>query len=240
MEGETLRTDPGVSCIVLTIMEDFAIEIFIGIITGLLVDAVKSALGQKKTEAIGLFLFFLDLLLCRPVGSILELAATGISRWRTDADCRLIIAVYWSCCRLAIYLWYVISIFINKLYIKRNNYYVYSVKIDENLFFFFSFCMGPINFGTDRLIGTSVDWCRRRCGCDRIVLVAVIAESLCGAQAGGVKRPQAARFPRKRNRSALQIVRTLRRNSRAQQPQEHPVHPARHVTHVIDASSLLN
>jgi len=104
MEGEALGTDPRVFCIVLTIMEDFAIEIFIGIITGLLVDAVKSALGQKKTETIGLFLFFLKFLLRRPVGSVLELAATGTTtaRWRTDADSRLIIAVYRSCRWLAI------------------------------------------------------------------------------------------------------------------------------------------
>jgi len=105
MEGEALGTDPRVSRIVLAIMEDFAVEIFIGVITGLLVDAVKSALGQKKTETIGLFLFFLEFLLRRrrPVGSVLELAATAsTTRWRSDADSRLIIAVYRSCCWLAI------------------------------------------------------------------------------------------------------------------------------------------
>lgn len=125
MEGEALGTNPRVSRIVLAIMEDFAIEIFIGVITGLLVDAVKSALGQKKTEAIGLFLFFLKFLLRRPIGSVLELAATGSARWRTDADSRLIITVYRSLRWLAIQLRYVVSIFIDKLD-KENICCVYS------------------------------------------------------------------------------------------------------------------
>lgn len=76
------------------------------------------------------------------------------------------------------------------------------------------------------MIGTPVDRRRRRRGRDRIVLVAVIAESLRGAQTGRIKRPQAARLAGKRNRSGLQVVGTLRRDGGAQQPQEHPVHPA--------------
>lgn len=47
MEGEALGTDPRMLGVVLAVVEDLAIKIFVSVIAGLLVDAVKSALGQK-------------------------------------------------------------------------------------------------------------------------------------------------------------------------------------------------
>jgi len=49
MEGETLGTNPGVLGVVLAIMEDLAVQIFISIVASLLINAIESALGQKKT-----------------------------------------------------------------------------------------------------------------------------------------------------------------------------------------------
>lgn len=63
MEGETLGTDPGVLGVVLTIVEDFAVEILVSIIAGLLVDAVKSALRQKQGKTVRFLLFLFKLLL---------------------------------------------------------------------------------------------------------------------------------------------------------------------------------
>jgi len=48
MEGETFGTNPGMLGIVLAIMEDLAVQIFVSIVASLLVDAIESALGQKK------------------------------------------------------------------------------------------------------------------------------------------------------------------------------------------------
>lgn len=98
MEGETLGTDPRVPGVVLAVVEDLAIEIFVGIIAGLLVDAVESALGQKQGETVGLFLLFLELLSRRLPGG-------GTARRRTNANGRLrVIATVDRRCRLAIQL----------------------------------------------------------------------------------------------------------------------------------------
>lgn len=45
VEGETLRTNPRVLGVVLAVMEDLAVEVLVGVVAGLLVDAIESALG---------------------------------------------------------------------------------------------------------------------------------------------------------------------------------------------------
>jgi len=45
MEGEALRADPRMLSVVLAVMEDLAIEVLVGVVAGLLVDAIESALG---------------------------------------------------------------------------------------------------------------------------------------------------------------------------------------------------
>lgn len=80
MEGETLGTDPGVLGVVLAVVEDLAIEILVSVVTGLFVDAVESALWQKKAETIGLLLLFLEFLLGGLVRPVSGLASRGTAR----------------------------------------------------------------------------------------------------------------------------------------------------------------
>lgn len=100
MEGEALGADPGVLGVVLTIVEDLAVEILVGVVAGLLVDAIESALGKKKAETIGLLLLLLELLLGGRVRAELGLSAPGgIARRGTYADGLSVIAVVYRCRR---------------------------------------------------------------------------------------------------------------------------------------------
>lgn len=45
MEGEALRADPRMLGVVLAVMEDLAVEVLVGVVAGLLVDAIESTLG---------------------------------------------------------------------------------------------------------------------------------------------------------------------------------------------------
>lgn len=57
MERESFRTDPGVLRVVLAVMEHFAVEVLVGVISGLFVHAIEFALRQEEGQAIGLLLF---------------------------------------------------------------------------------------------------------------------------------------------------------------------------------------
>ena len=60
MESESFGTNPRVSEIVLAVMEHFAIELFIGIVTSLLTYTVKFTLRKQKGQTIGLVFFLFN------------------------------------------------------------------------------------------------------------------------------------------------------------------------------------
>lgn len=72
--------------VVLTIMEDLAVEVLVSIVAGLLVDAIKSALGKKKTETIRFLLLLLEFFLGGPIRPAELGLSTPGARWRTNAD----------------------------------------------------------------------------------------------------------------------------------------------------------
>lgn len=100
VEGEALGADPRVLGVVLAIVEDLAVEILVGVVARLLVDAIESALGKKKAETIGFLLLLLELLLDGPVRTELGLPAPGgIARRRTHANGLSVIAGVYRCRR---------------------------------------------------------------------------------------------------------------------------------------------
>lgn len=62
MESETLRTDPRVFHVVLAVMEHFTVELLVGVVSGVLADAVELGLLQQLGEAVRLFPLFFFLL----------------------------------------------------------------------------------------------------------------------------------------------------------------------------------
>lgn len=62
MECETLRTDPRVFHVVLAVMEYFTAELLVGVVSGVLADAVELGLLQQLGETVGLFFLFFFLL----------------------------------------------------------------------------------------------------------------------------------------------------------------------------------
>lgn len=85
MEGKTLGTDPGVLGIILAIVEDLTVKILVSVIASLLVDTIKSALGQKQSETIRLLFLLFEFLLGGPSSRRSALV-------RTNANCLRIIA----------------------------------------------------------------------------------------------------------------------------------------------------
>lgn len=64
VECESVRTDPGMSSVFVAVVEDFASQPIIGIISGVLPNAIELRIRQQQTQSVRffyLFFFFRDL-----------------------------------------------------------------------------------------------------------------------------------------------------------------------------------
>lgn len=68
MESEPFGANPGVTGVVVAVVENFAAQLLICIVTGFLALALELGLRQQQSEPIGLLLLLLFLLLLQPVG----------------------------------------------------------------------------------------------------------------------------------------------------------------------------
>ena len=59
VEGETFGADPRVLGVIVTVVEDLAVKVLVGVVAGLFADAVEFALGQQEAQTIGFLLLLL-------------------------------------------------------------------------------------------------------------------------------------------------------------------------------------